>query len=320
MKKLLMLSLVAILALFTAACGNNTTKKDASKLSVYTTVYPLQYFTERIGGNHVEVESIYPPGSNEHTFEPTQQDMMKIADSKLFFYIGLGLEGFVTNAKKTLANEDVTMVETTAHVDEKLFATSTATKDDHHEEEDHDHSEEGHSHGNVDPHVWLSPIISQELAASIKDNLIKKDPKNKEDYTKNYNKLIIDLKQLDADFTEMAQQAKTDTFFISHASFGYIAGTYGLHQQAISGLNSQQEPSQQELTKIASKAKKDNINYILFEQNVSSKLSEVIQKDVGAQSLTVNNLSVLTKEDIAAKKDYLTIMHETIKTFQKALQ
>lgn len=320
MKKILLLSLVAILAVFTTACGTNTKKKDANKLSIYTTVYSLQYFAERIGGDHVEVSSIYPPGSSEHSFEPTQQDMMKIADADLFFYIGLGLEGFVTNAKKTLANEQVTMVETTAKVDDKLYATSTATKDEHDATEEAEDDDDDHDHGAIDPHVWLSPIISQELAASVKDNLIKKDPAHKADYTKNFNKLIIDLKQLDSDYKEMAQQAKTKTFFISHASFGYIAGTYGLQQTAIAGLNSQQEPSQKELTKIADQAKKDKVEYILFEQNVSSKLSEVIQKDVGAESLTVNNLSVLTKEDLSAKKDYMSIMNDNIATFKKALQ
>ena len=82
------------------------------KLSVYTTVYPLQYFAERIGGNHVDVKSIYPPGADEHTFEPTQKDMIALADSDLFFYIGLGLEGFVENAEKTMKGQHVKMVAT----------------------------------------------------------------------------------------------------------------------------------------------------------------------------------------------------------------
>lgn len=77
-------------------------QKDADTINVYTTVYPLSYFAERIGGEYVNVTSIYPPGTNEHTFEPTQKDMMALADADLFFYIGLGLEGFVENAKNTL--------------------------------------------------------------------------------------------------------------------------------------------------------------------------------------------------------------------------
>lgn len=324
MKKLTLLSLVAILALFTAACGTKSAKTDSNKINIYTTVYPLQYFAEEIGGEYVNVSSIYPPGSNEHTFEPTQQDMIHLADADLFFYIGLGLEGFVTNAKKTLASENVTLVETTANVEHSKFDVSTSSKHNHEEdEEEHEGEEEeghdGHNHGDTDPHVWLSPIIAQDLAKSVKDSLVKKDAAHKETYEKNYDAVIKKLQKLDREYQTMADNAKTNTFFVSHASFGYIAGSYDLEQRAIAGLNSQDEPTQKELTKIADQAKKDNVKYILFEQNVSSKLSQVIQNDVGAKTLTVNNLSVLTKEDIAEKRDYMSIMRDNLKIFEKTL-
>ena len=86
------------------------------QLTVYTTVYPLQYFTESIGGNVVQVETVYPPGSDEHTFDPSQKDMMKLADSDLFIYVGLGLEGFVEKAKSTLENEKVTLLAAGEHI------------------------------------------------------------------------------------------------------------------------------------------------------------------------------------------------------------
>lgn len=320
MKKMIPLFLLACTAIILAACGNDTKNKASDdQISVYTTVYPLQYFSEQIGGEHVAVNSIYPPGTNEHTFDPTQKDMMNLADSDLFFYIGLGLEGFVDNAKKTLKNEDVTLVETTKNIDEEKFHVSTATKEE--EGHDHDHEDEdGHHHGNIDPHVWLSPVISQDLARSIKDALVQKDPTHKEDYEANYKKLVTKLQNLDASYKEMADQAPQKEFYVSHASFGYIAGTYGLKQVSVAGLNSQDEPTQKQLASIVSQAKKDKIQYILFEQNVSSKLATVIQNDIGAQQMTVNNLSVLTKEDIAKERDYFSIMEDNLKTFETVLK
>lgn len=328
MKKLSLLLLFALVLVLTAC---NSTKNDTNsvsetthnqeeskKLNIYTTVYPLSYFTERIGGDYVNVSSIYPPGANEHTFEPTQQDMMQLADSDLFFYIGLGLEGFVENAKKTLVNENVKLVAVADSVsDEKLHAT-TEHEEDHehaHEEESHD----GHNHGDIDPHIWLSPTISQDLALSIKNELVAALPEQEKTFNDNYNKLISELESLDQDFDKMASEAATKTFFISHASFGYIAQTYGLEQVAIAGLNSQSEPSQKELTQIVEQAQELNIKYILFEQNVSSKLATVIQNEVGADTLTLHNLSVLTEEDIKNNETYFTLMEKNIETLQKAL-
>lgn len=343
MKKLSVLLLVAVLALFTAACGDksSTSQKteEKDKLSIYTTVYPLSYFAQRIGGDYVEVASIYPAGANEHTFEPTQKDMMKLADADIFFYIGLGLEGFVENAKKTLANEDVTMVATADDVSDDKLAVSTGhvhaedeeheadahdehehgTTEEEHEHEGEEHGHDEHEHGDIDPHVWLSPTISQDLALAIKNTLVEKMPAQEATFNTNYDALVKELQDLDQDFQAMTDKAQNKTFFVSHAAFGYIAGQYGLTQVPIAGLNSQNEPSQKELTKIVDKANGLHIHYILFEQNVSSKLAEIIQKEVGAESLVLHNLSVLTADDEKNKETYFTLMQKNIQTLEKAL-
>lgn len=310
--------MLAAVMLLLAACSNDeSTKETHNQIKIYTTVYPLEYFAKQIGGEYVDVSSIYPPGSNEHTFEPTQKDMISLADADLFFYIGLGLEGFVDNAKKTLEIEHVKFVAVADQIDEEKLHTSTGHS---HEEaaEEHEHEHE-HEHGEVDPHVWLSPTISKDLAFTIKNELVKLLPEQEETFNQNYEELAKRLDELDQQFQELANNATKKTFFVSHASFGYIAGNYGLTQVPIAGLNSQSEPSQKELAKIVDLAKKYDIKYILFEQNVSSKLTSVIQEEIGAESLMLHNLSVLTEVDIQNKEDYFTLMEKNIQTLEKAL-
>lgn len=334
MKKAFFILLTSILILFTAACGQKEAlpqeNNDEDKLTIYTTVYPLTYFTERIGGNLVQVKSIYPTGSNEHTFDPTQKDMMNLADADLFFYIGMGLEGFVDNAKKTLANEQVKLIATSNSVSDDELVQEQAheeegTDEDAHEDE-HGHENEAvenhddHDHGDIDPHLWISPTISIKLAKSIQDSLIEQDPANEETYTQNFEALQTELEALDTKFQEMANNVPNKTFFVSHAAFGYLAGAYGLEQVAIAGLNSQDEPSQKELTEIVELAKKKQIKTILFEQNVSSNLAKVIQSEVGAESGILHNLSVLTEEDIQNEETYFTLMEKNLATLEEALK
>lgn len=320
MKKYIIALLLLCSVLGLSACNKEVRQAKSDTLTVYTTVYPLSYFTERIAGNKVDVHSIYPPGANEHTFEPTQKDMMKLADADIFFYIGLGLEGFVENAKKTLDKEDVSLVATADRVTDAKLATSTGHVHAEDEEHEHDEHEHDHAHGEIDSHVWLSPSISEDLAASILHTLSEKMPAEKENFTKNYDALIQDLQKLDKDYAQGLKDVTQHTFFVSHAAFGYIAGNYGLNQVPIAGLNSQSEPSQKALMKLVEQAKKDNISTIFFEQNVSSKLTEVIQKEVGATSSTLHNLSVLTNEDIKQKEDYFSLMYRNLEALQKALQ
>ncbi|TXK90794.1 adhesin, partial [Parageobacillus sp. SY1] len=60
--------------------------------------------------------------------------------------------------------------------------------------------------------------------------------------------------------------------------------------------------------------------YVIFEQNTTSKITEIVKNEIGADSLRLHNLESLTSEDIKANKDYFSIMEENIRVLQKALQ
>jgi zinc transport system substrate-binding protein len=317
MKKIIhFLSILLPLSFILSACANGEqAPKDKDQLTLYTTVFPLQYFAERIGGEFVDVETIYPPGADEHTFDPSQKDMMKLADADLFFYIGLGLEGFVENTKKTLKNENVTLVATAD--DLPLYAEG-----EHHEDSEEHHDDEGNSEEHehdVNPHVWLDPLYSKDMASVIKDELIKKMPKNKALFEENFQQLTTELEELNNEFEETISSAKHKSIIVTHAAFGYWEQRYGIEQISISGLSTSNEPSQRELEKIISLADHEGLHYILFEQNVQSKLAEIVQKEIGARALPIHNLAILTKKNISNKETYFSLMKQNLESLNTAL-
>lgn len=322
------LSTLLIFVLILSACGkgeesSNEGAKSDQMLTIYTTVYPLQFFAQEIGREFVHVKTIYPPGADEHTFEPSQKDMIDLANADLFFYIGLGLEGFVEKAKDALKNETVTLVATS----EKLPLEEEELNEHEHneeaiEEDDHDHDhddDDGHNHGDIDPHVWLDPLYSIELAQSIKQALIEKMPEQQQYFTDNFAELETRLRQLDNDFKDLSANALHNKIIVSHAAFGYWEKRYNIEQISVSGLSTTNEPSQKQLENIINTAKKHQLKYILFEQNISSRLANIVQKEIGAESLVIHNLSVLTEEDIKNKEDYFSLMNNNLTILEKAL-
>jgi zinc transport system substrate-binding protein len=319
-KAILFLILLLSVSLFLAGCGETESEKtnpssDSEKqLTIYTTVYPLQYFTEEIGGEAVHVETIYPPGSDEHTFDPSQKDMMTLADSDLFIYVGLGLEGFVEKARGVLKNEDVTLLAAGEHIHLEQTEAHNTEGEEHSQHEDAEHK-----HGDIDPHVWLDPIYAKEMAESIRVALIEQMPEKEEEFTKNYDSLAKKLNELNEQFISVVDQAAHKEMIVSHAAYGYWEARYGVKQISISGLSSSSEPSQKELESIIADAKKQDIKYIFFEQNVSSKLTEIVQNEIGADPLIIHNLSVRTAEDIKDKRNYFSIMDDNLQALKKAL-
>lgn len=285
--------------------------KTDNKLIIYTTVYPLQDFTQKIGGEHVQVESVYPPGVDAHTYEPTAKTMQHIADSDAFIYVGQGMEGFVERIVKTLENERVKFVEATAGID--LLLANHTHEDEHAHEDEHDH-------GDVDPHIWLDPIYSIQMAETIKQTLTELKPEAKNDFEQNFASLKQQLEQLDSQFQQLIKGAKRKEILVAHAAYGYWEKRYGLKQISVTGLSPTNEPSQKQLASIIQTAKEHDIRYIFFEQNVTSKIAEVVKNEIGADVLILHNLEARTDDDIKNNKDYFAIMNDNISALKKALQ
>ncbi|WP_333983047.1 metal ABC transporter solute-binding protein, Zn/Mn family [Bacillus pumilus] len=317
MKKIFYMLTAALFAIGLAACsssaGTNASKGKADgKLTVYTTIFPIQDFTEKIGGSHVHAQSVYPANADAHSFEPSSKTMVEMAEGDAFIYSGTGAEAFADKTASTLKDQGVKIVKAAEGI--KLLST----KEEHsHEGEDHDH--DGHDHGDKDPHAWLDPVYAQQMAKNIKDTLVSLDPDHKDEYTKNYEKLKKDLQSLDQEFNTTLSKAKHKEILVSHAAYGYWEKRYGIEQISVLGLSASEEPSQKQLESIVQKAEKHHIQYVIFENNVSSKVSDTIRSEIGAKSLTLKNLESITEDDAKNGESYVSLMKQNLKTLKTAL-
>lgn len=303
-----------------SACGNldKDKKKDVStknKLEVYTTAYAFQNLTEQIGGKYADVKSIYPAGADIHSFEPTQKDMIKISKSDLFIYSSDEMDPVAKKISKSINNKDLKLP-----LANKLNKKDILAAEEHeHEGESHEEHAEHEEEGSKDPHVWLDPVLDKKFAKEIKDTLIEKDPKHKKYYESNYKKVTKDIANIDKQLKTITKNPKRNTVVISHDSIGYLAKRYGFKQEGVTGMNNE-EPTQKQLMKIVNNIKKTKQPYVLYEQNISSKVTDVIKKETDTTPVSFHNMATLTKDD-KQKKDisYQSLMKKNINALDKAL-
>lgn len=310
MKKIFPLLFLLLLTL--AACSNNQNSADDQTLTVYTTVFPLTSFVEQIAGDTVNVESIYPQGTDMHSYEPTQKDMISYSDGDLFLTTSNELDPVASSIAETIKN-DTEIIETAADINAEAFLESHHK---HGHEEAHSDEEE-HDHGSMDPHIWLSPSLASDMALSVKTALTELSPDNADMYNENYEALKADIEQLDEQLTQISSDPVNTDVFISHESIGYLAHQYGFNQVGINGL-SNQEPSQQELTEIIDSINAEDIPYILYEPNVTSTVTDVIRSETNAEPLYFNNLESLANND-PEDATYQSMMEKNIESLDKAL-
>ncbi len=274
--------------------------RATQKLQVVASFYPLYFFAAQVGGDKAEVVNSTPAGAEPHDYEPTAQDIARIETSDLLILNGGKLESWGDKLQTNL-DPKRTLVITAG----QGLATAHVVED---------------GQTIIDPHVWLSPPLALQMVDKITEGFVRVDPADADYYTANANALKSELSALDADYQTGLSHCRQKNIITSHAAFGYLASTYHLSQVPIAGLSPDTEPSPKQLTEIAQFAKNHNVTYIFFESLVSPKLAQTIANEVGAETLVLNPIEGLSKDEIVLGKTYFTEMRSNLANLKIALQ
>ncbi|MFD4794295.1 metal ABC transporter substrate-binding protein [Streptomyces anulatus] len=305
-----------------AADGGN-----GGKLKVTASFYPMQFLTERIGGEHVAVTSLTKPGVEPHDLELTPRQIGSISESDYVLYLK-GIQPAVDDAIKQSGVENTVDAATLTTLEN--HGSEVSGHDHGHEgEEEHGHEEEaheehsegdGHNHGEeggADPHIWLDPVKYAEVAKGVGKSLEKADPDHAADYKKNTDALVAELGELNTAYETGLKNTSTKTFITTHSAFGYLAERYGLTQQGIAGIDPEAEPSPARIQEIHTIAEKEKATTVFFETLASDRTAKTLAKDTGLKTGVLDPLEGITDKSRGA--DYIEVMESNLAALQKAL-
>ncbi|MFI9461529.1 metal ABC transporter substrate-binding protein [Streptomyces xiamenensis] len=289
-------------------------------LDVVASFYPMEFLAERIGGEHVSVSTLTKPGVEPHDLDLSPKETARLTEADVIVY----LKGLQPAVDEAIAQSGVT------HIAEATSYTSLethGTDEDHaHDEDhdDHDHADDdghdhdhGHDHGAEDPHIWLDPVKYAEVAQGVGTALAEADPDNAAAYEANTEALVADLTTLDEEFTAGLADTDTRTFITTHAAFGYLAERYGLHEEAIAGLDPESEPSAARLRDLHEVAQQENVSTVFFETLASDATARTLADDLGLATAVLDPLEGIT--DRSAGADYLEVMRANLEALRQAL-
>jgi len=277
----------------------------AATLKVFVTLAPQKEIVERLGGDRVEVMVLVPSGADPHTFEPSPGQMKALADSSLFFPIGIPFE------KKLMArigslNPQLKIVPMDQGLPKRFFTGHGHGKEEAGwGEKGHGHGKaEGHSHdaaasghephchkeGEPDPHVWLSPPLVLAMARTTVLALMAADPEDRAGYEARYKQFLSDVAALDLEIVRIFQEAKPPrVFYVFHPSWGYFADAYGLEQVAVESEGKEAKPVH--LKEIIASARRAGVKTLFVQPQFSTRSAEMVAKEIGAHLEVIDPLA-----------------------------
>ena len=277
MKKISYLIILLLILFSVTGCFKRDSMED---VTIYTTVYPIEYLTNELYGNNAEILSIYPDGINPNDYKLTEKQINDYSKAALFVYNGLSDE------KKLAAdfinrNKEIKIIDVSQGIDVS----------------------------NDVEELWLSPANYLMLAQNIK-NQLKEYITNKyvkEEIDENYNSLKLTISEMDAELKIIAEKSANKTIVVGNNTFKFLE-KYGFEVISLEG-----DVTVSDLNKVKNLINDSKISYIFVKEN--EEINSVITDLTNAYKISLTSIKTitnLTDDERKNGEDYLSLMKQNI--------
>lgn len=299
--------------LFLSACAApGASQARDGKLRVVATTTIVADVVRAVGGDPIDLAALIPPNVDEHGYEPTPQDVAKVAQADLVFLNGAGLEQFIqkltenasSKAQFISVSDGIPLLQGAPEDEPSLQPTPSGA------------APVG------DPHVWMDPNNVLVWVDNIQKALSAADPTHQALYQQNAARYRQKLQELDAwvraQVTAVPQARRQ--LVTDHLVFTYFAHRYGFQQAGavIPGYSTTAAPSAQDLATLENEIRKLAVPAIFVGNTVNPALSERVALDTHTRLVHILTGS-LTAQGGAAPT-YIDYIHYNVNAIVTALK
>jgi zinc transport system substrate-binding protein len=301
--------------------------EDGKTISVVTTIFPEYDWVRQVVGSNsnVEITMLLDNGVDLHSYQPTAEDIMKIASCDLFIYVGGESDEWVEDALAESTNPDMKVINLLETLGDKVQEEEVVEGMEAEEEEEEEGEEGEEEEVEYDEHVWLSLKNAEILVDEIANNLAEIDADNVDTYKTNAANYVTELTALDEKYATAVSEGTADTIlFGDRFPFRYLVDDYGLnYYAAFVGCSAETEASFETINFLSEKVDELGLKTVLTIENSDQKIAETIisnTKNKDAQILAMDSMQTTTSEDVANGVTYLGVMEENLKVLTEALK
>ena len=265
-------------------------KRDTMEgIEIYTTVYPLEYITNRLYGNNSTVRSIYPNGVNPFTYPSlTEKQLSDYSAASLYIFNGL------------TAEKDYVVPLFNHNKDLKIINASLSMKT---------------SYGNEE--LWLDPSNFLQLTQNIRNGFEEyiSNYYLLDEIKKNYEDLKLEVSKLDANLTVIGSNADFNTIVVTDDLFLFLK-KYNINVISLD----KDSLTNKTLNDVKSLMGEEKISYIFTkkDEELSDEIKSLVD-EYKVEVVYIHTLANLTNEEKENGSTYLTIMNENIEKLKNEL-
>jgi zinc transport system substrate-binding protein len=297
-----MIPRVLLRAILCAVLSTSAMAAGQGQLTVYTVNYPLQYFAQRIAGEHADVIFPVPAGEDPAFWQPPVDIIAGYQQADLILLNGAGYAKWVNRVslpRRKLVDSSAGFRDDYIHVDEGVT---------------HSHGPGGdHSHSGTAFTTWLDFRQAAKQARAIAEAMSRLRPQWETDFSRNLAVLEAELLELDQQIQSTVAAKPDLPLLASHPVYQYLQRRYGLTLQSVMW-----EPDE-----VPDEAAWSGLGYLLREHPAQWMIWEGEPNTESVQRL--RNLGVESRVfDPAGNRpqdgDFLDVMQQNVKNLQQVFK
>jgi zinc transport system substrate-binding protein len=271
----------------------------AKKITVYTVNYPLSYFADRIGGEHVNVVFPAPPDVDPAFWTPDESTVREYQQADLILLNGANYEKWT----KKVSLPMLRTVDTSRSFKATLIHIQTSVT--------HSHGPAGdHSHGGTAFTTWLDFSQAAQQAEAILKSFVRKAPEYRQTFADNFAALEADLLQLDERLQAITAQKTMFPLVASHPIYQYLARRYHLNLKMMV-WEPDADPGRAEWQKLKTLLKEHPAKWMLWEGEPLPDSADRLE-DMGVTSIVFDPCFSQPKQG-----DFLSVMQQNVENVEK---
>lgn len=296
-------SFLCSIALTLTGCSQKEAVRQ--KPLVVASFFPLYDFARQIGGTNVEVRCLVPPGSDPHAAEPSPSAAKSVAQADLVLLLGLGMDGWVGKLSST--EHKAHKVTLSDGLPLRRMGRAALAE----------FSKNAPDAAEIDPHLWLDPVLAQTLVQRIADELVKLAPEHRAELEARGQAYLAELQKLDQDYAGACAKLPNRRVVTFHGAFGYLFARYNLEMAGVIEQFPGDEPSAGYLRRLVDLIRELKIKVIFAEPQLPDRPAQVIAREIGGRVERLDPCETVLPN--APQATYLERQRKNLETLQAVL-
>lgn len=284
---------------------------------VVVSIKPIHSLVAGVMQGVAEPQLLIKGGGSPHGYVLRPSEARALAQAELIVWVGHSLESFLEKPLATLGS-NARQLELMEVLEAQLLPVRAGGSWEGHAHE----MEAGHGHHDqedpqLNPHLWLSPQLAQQVVEAVAAALGEIDPTRRQAYRKNADQLLERLAQLDSRLRAELASVSGVPYLVFHDAYQYFEAAYNLNAVGSVTIDPERKPGIRRLLEMREKIARLKARCVFSEPQFEPKLVATIIEGTGARK---GELDPLGAELPPGPENYFQLMNALVDDLLRGLK